>query len=328
MSKKEFKIISTLGPKSLTDAFIKKCDDIRQLHFRLNGSHLSAEEINYFVKFVKGKLPGRTIDFYLDLQGNKLRIGDLPKTLILAPMQMVELRSGEKAEFPQIPLPVPQIFENAESGDVLLLQDATVKLEIINAEPEKITARVLEGRELRSHCGISLRTKAIPGGADDAKKHRQISVAKQLQISHLAMSYVFDAGEINKLRNECSNMDYHPVIIAKIEHPRALTNPVEICRASDEIWFCRGDLGSFIPLRELGYWQQKTVQIAKNLGKAVVIAGQVFHHLTAHSQPTRSEVVHFYDIQKQGASGIVLSDETAIGIDPVNVIKSIHPLLL
>ncbi len=328
MSKKEFKIISTLGPKSLTDAFIKKCDDIRQLHFRLNGSHLSAEEINYFVKFVKGKLPGRTINFYLDLQGNKLRIGDLPETLILAPTQMVELRPGEKAEFPQIPLPVPQIFENAEPGDVLLLQDATVKLEISETAPDRIMARVLEGKRLRSHCGISLQSKNFFRNADDTKSRSQIGAAKQLQLSHLAMSYVFDAGEIDKLRKTCSNMDYHPAIIAKIEHPRALANLEEICRASDEIWFCRGDLGSLIPLRELGRWQEKTVQAAKSPGKAVIIAGQVFHHLTEHGQPTRSEVVHFYDIQKQDAGGIVLSDETAVGIDPVNAIENVHSLLL
>ncbi|MCW3136747.1 MAG: pyruvate kinase, partial [Canidatus Methanoxibalbensis ujae] len=86
-------------------------------------------------------------------------------------------------------------------------------------------------------------------------------------------------------------------------------------------------LGTMISPKKLGYWQDKTVEIAKRLKKPILIAGQVFHHLTRNRQPTRSEVVHFYYLRKHKVDGIVLSDETAIGIDPVNALREVFALL-
>jgi pyruvate kinase len=77
----------------------------------------------------------------------------------------------------------------------------------------------------------------------------------------------------------------------------------------------------------LGYWQAFTIKMATKREKPVMVAGQVFHHLTEHAQPTRSEVVHFWTLREQGVSGIVLSDETAIGKNPARALAEIFKLL-
>jgi len=321
-----FKIVSTLGRASINQEFLNLCATVSQANFRLNGSHLSISEMQKYTRILQKYTSSVKAEVYLDLQGNKLRIGKLKNHLQLIPEKMVKLKPGSYSSIGHIPIPHPEIFQQAVTGDILHLQDAEIKLEIAEINSKSILVRILEGGWLRSKAGINFPERQISLIPQSTIPGKQLKLSQILGIQNLALSYVKSELDIQELKNLCRNLGYSPKITAKIEHPESLKNLEKICKTADEIWFCRGDLGSLIPWKELGYWQGYSIEMAKNSGKPIMIAGQVFQHLTEHSQPTRSEVVHFYTLQKLGVDGIVLSDETAIGKNPAAALKEIIKL--
>ncbi len=321
------KVISTLGPACLTGRFIELCFQHRQPYFRLNGSHLGPWELQTNLEFIKEQSAGQSAVIYLDLQGEKKRIGKLAAPLSLSAGQEVTCVQATETNEQQIPISQPELFHAIQSGDRLVFQDAALSMIALRVSQVEITLRVEAAGELRSNCGILIEGRPTAGTEFPAPQKDQIRLAAEAGIDFLALSYLREEAAIKHLRNECDKMAYHPKIAAKIERPEALSNLQKIAEAADELWFCRGDLGTFIPLRELGVWQDRAIAAAKLVSKPVIIAGQVFQHLADHSQPTRSEVVHFHYIKREGAEGIVLSDETAIGIDPGKAVAAIFSLL-
>jgi pyruvate kinase len=108
-------------------------------------------------------------------------------------------------------------------------------------------------------------------------------------------------------------------VVAKVERLEAVGALAEIAGRVDAVWVCRGDLGE-----QLG--PGALARFVGGLSPArlpcpVFMAGQVLEHLTEHAEPTRSEVCHLYDLWQRGYAGIVLSDETAIGRDPVHAVE-------
>ena len=113
-------------------------------------------------------------------------------------------------------------------------------------------------------------------------------------------------------------------LTAKIERPEAFSFLNNIAKNFDSIWLCRGDLAAQAGIKRLGYLQDQFIQTLSSKNNHLYLAGQVMEHLTHFKSPTRSEVVHLYHTINQGYQGIVLSDETAIGIDPFNAVKTTH----
>ncbi len=326
-STNSFKIISTLGNSSLHREFLKYCEKISQLNFRLNGSHLSALEIQKYTEIIQQVVPTKKTQIYLDLQGNKFRIGHLRKVLKLVAGELIRLTLSERASSKDIPITDPDLIQNVAKGEYIFLQDATIQLQVESKESDGILARIIRGGQLRSKAGIHFPAKEAFSQKATPMQIAQIQQAHSSGIQHLALSYVKHPAELQDLKNICQDFGYHPRLIAKIEHPVSLQNLAALAAQADEIWYCRGDLGMFIPLKDLSYWQSVTINTTKEAGKPILIAGQVFHHLTEHSLPTRSEVVHFSMIREQGIDGIVLSDETAIGANPIRALSEIIDLL-
>lgn len=325
--KSSFKIISTLGPASRNRRFLAACREISQLHFRLNGSHLPPEELPRLISQVRDHPGGSESLFYLDLQGNKVRIGPLPEPMTLPEGGKCQLVPGGPGRPLAIPLPDKHFFDLIAPDTVLYLQDGSIILKTIDRDRNTIHARVLQGGVLRSRAGIQMAGMGLYDDGLPPSQKEQIKIAAQLDIPFLALSFVQNSRQIRNLRDFCREIDYTPGIIAKIELPEALQQHEEIIRHSDEVWFCRGDLGSLIPLKELGFWQDVIIGRAALAQRPVIIAGQLFHHMTRQPQPTRSEVVHFYHLRRQGADGIVLSDETAIGKSPETTVRTVAALI-
>ncbi|GAB4369374.1 MAG: hypothetical protein Kow0042_11050 [Calditrichia bacterium] len=323
------KIISTLGPISLSTEFLNVCREVKQFYLRINGSHLSPPELERYLAFIHRHfalhLPPM---IYLDLQGNKLRIGELPQSEEFVHHSLIEIVQASSSDNSGIlPIPYREIFFMAERGDLLIFQDGAVKMEIVEISDRRLRARVVVGGKLRSRCGVHLHNKPVSSLALTPEQILQIEIARNHLVSHLALSHTHTPADLYRLKNLCTEKNYYPRIVAKIESREALGQLEEITGVADELWFCRGDLGSKISLRELGAWQDKSIECARLQGKPIIIAGEVFQSLSQNRHPFRSEVVHFYHLQKQGVDGIVLSDETALGSDPLNALKQVVALL-
>jgi pyruvate kinase len=327
MNRKNFKLIITLGPASLNIDFLTYCQKYNQNDFRLNCSHLTLSETTDKIDYIRKILKSEQSNIYLDLKGQKQRIGELPEPFKLEPGQQIHIIPSKQARNDTIPLPDVEMFNILEANDIILLKDGSIRLEVQEKLNEMIFAKVIQGGVLTSHAGIIVQDKEIPDQAILSSESGYLDLAKKKNIMNIALSYVTKAQEITLIRNYCQQNNYSPRLTAKIERPEALQNIKHICDAADEIWYCRGDLGTFIPFNQLAFWQEEVIRQAKSLKKQVLIAGQVFQYLTHFPEPTRSEIIHFSSLLKMGVDGIVLSDETAIGQNPETAVRQTQSLI-
>lgn len=225
----------------------------------------------------------------------------------------------------------------------------------INKKPPKnnqawLKASVLSNGPLSSRKGINRKQHPVPFHEINDKDREMISVLNKYDFTSIAISFIVDGSEIALVR-ELS----HKKIAAKIERPESFQHLQTIAENSHEVWLCRGDLGA-----QAGLWEMARLQIKfeefiktwndksqpdpnnKNKGKLTsstnggltkkggltdfYLAGQVFEHMTKSAEPTRSEVSHFYNSSLVGYKGIVLSDETAVGENPVATLNFIRNL--
>jgi len=203
----------------------------------------------------------------------------------------------------------------------LTLDDARIELEVREVGGDRLRARVVRNGSLTAHKGVNRPEHPIPYRALRDRDRAVIERASCYPFCQLALSFVVDGAEAALLREVT---DAH--LVAKLERTEALQHTEAIARTFDELWFCRGDLGSQAGLAALGPLQRRFAEALPRLSVPALLAGQVLEHMSGGHAPTRSEVVHLYDAACAGWAGVVLSDETAIGRDPVAVARWLSSL--
>ncbi len=332
-----YDIIATLGPASAAPADALRLSQSGANRFRINTSHLDVEETVTWVEQLrftcdKTESVSGAPEVVLDLQGSKWRLG-VCEPQVLAEGATVALWDCSVAALPGattatptdlaratgsavhwLPVPHNDFFRAAEHcRGTVRLNDGRVELQIERSDAGALYCHVVTSGEIGARKGLSL-----PGcefrreGLSD--KDQEI-VRRTSQIPHVsyALSYLRDAYELRLLKRETAGFGR---IIAKIERPEAVRDIAAIDEECDEVWICRGDLGAEVGLAAMAATVHELTQHLGSLKRPTVLAGQVLEHMTTHPEPTRSEVCHLYDALTAGYSGIVLSDETAIGTHP------------
>jgi pyruvate kinase len=306
----------TLGPsseeKAILTRLLKTADS-----FRLNASHLNADSLGRWLTRLQEVFQEERheIPVVLDLQGAKMRCGDYPATE--SPPEKLRLTlSAEASQDPSVlPVPEPLLFEHCQVGEILTLNDNKVEVRVEAKEPGTLHTRVLRPGPLSSFKGVNRPGHPFPVGPLRTWDRSAIEITKAFSFVHFAYSFVLDGSVAQVLRKVTSRR-----LVAKIERPESFPHLTSIDAAFDEIWLCRGDLGAQAGLTALGPLQQEFTATLPKLSSPCILAGQVLEHMTHFPQPTRSEVVHLHDVRQAGWQGIVLSDETAIGKNPVAVV--------
>ncbi|MGE5683380.1 MAG: pyruvate kinase [Bacillota bacterium] len=313
----DYLITATLGPASLSETVWSEMLLIGVDAFRLNTSHLSVEEVLSWVdRLNRFYLSGeKKVPVILDLQGSKWRLGEFASR---------ELTDGEtiSLDFSRSPdnensLPVPHMdfFKAADlSGDQIILNDAKIVLSVIERSEKNIKAKVLKGGIISSKKGITYNSS---GFRKEHLSEKDLDIVRQFRhydFIRYAISYIKDAEEMALYRSQIGKDAY---LIAKLERGSATNGVIEIARYSDELWVCRGDLGAELGLKEMAVAVDKISEKLPLINLPVIMAGQVLEHMTQQSTPTRSEICYIYDSLKKGYKGFVLSDECAIGINPL-----------
>jgi pyruvate kinase len=316
------RVVMTLGPASAEPSTIERLARTAD-RFRLNASHVLAKELvgwlEKLARIYEDMLEHRPV--VIDLQGAKMRIGQVPTISELPPAVRLVHHSRKSSTAAIITVPHLELFEQVREGEELSLNDGKVRLRVERVATDEIQARVIKNGPLSSFKGINRvdhpvkRQEMSPGDLE------AIAAADAYPFVQYAFSFVH-AGEDAALMR--TKTDRH--LIAKIERPEALPNLRSIDASFDELWLCRGDLGVQAGLAQLGRLQGAFSREMKAFCHPAYLAGQVLEHMTRFGEPTRSEVVHLYDVEQSGWQGIVLSDETAVGKDPVAVAELIDLL--
>jgi pyruvate kinase len=313
----EYEIIATLGPSSDRPGIWQNMINAGVSAFRLNTSHLSLDQLklwveNFGVFYRSARLEHPLV---LDLQGSKWRLGKF-SPFVLSKDQEIRLILAATSD-KQLELPVPHLdfFEAASSSSKeILLNDAKVRLEVLDAQARTIQARVTQEGLVSSAKGITYLASDYRKEELNEKDRAILEQTGGLDYVRYAVSYVRDATEMANFKSLAGNSKY---LIAKLERQTAVEQANRIAEHSDELWLCRGDLGAELGLKSMAssvYHFSKTV---RNLHIPVMIAGQVLEHMSVEATPTRSEVCYIHDALQKGYQGFVLSDETAVGQFPV-----------
>lgn len=327
-----YQIVVTLGPETNREDMWRMLLEAGATAFRLNTSHFDLEELeawlvriaHFSADLADRKLADR-LPVILDLQASKWRIGAVEEAE-LAPGQSVELVVGaDPAEDTGVSgslllsIPHPDFFEAARSSSgEIAVNDARVLLQIESIGEQRITARVVQGGEVRTGKGITIVGSRYRNEELNDKDRRVVELSRSYPWLRYALSYVKDAGE---MRNYKALFDPSIYLVAKLERVSAVRQAEQIARAADELWLCRGDLGAEMGARAMAEEVFHFSKIVERIPKPVFLAGQVLEHMTEHPTPTRSEISCLYDALQRGFRGVVLSDETAIGAHPVETCR-------
>jgi len=309
-------LVVTLGPASIgREAELARAGATQ---FRVNASHLSTGDLQEYIQRAQRNAPG--VSIVVDLQGAKMRLGDFePRPVTQA--EQLRLVLAASSSTPEVPLPHPAAFRSLERGDTISIDDGRIQGIVRDVEPERITCELQNSGLLQPRKGFNRADHPLMLDELTPKDLHLARAAANAGCCAFALSFVADGRECGWLRQELRGVE----VVAKIERRDALPRLSQIAAAADALWICRGDLGAQLGFTALG----RAVAAVKpgELEVPVWMAGQVLEHLTAHREVTRSEICHVHDLLARRYVGIVLSDETAVGIDPVNAVRIARTLL-
>ena len=315
---KHRKIIATVGPTSFNENTIKKMDEAGVDVFRINMSHTNMEDIEVSLKKLL-TLTNKTV--CVDTEGAQLRTGILPSvSLEIKAGQVIELVSvnNENISPDQIVLSLDKPGELLKEGDLLKIDFNAIVVQVINIKSESsILARVIRGGQVLSNKGIGLdRQVKLPVFSN--KDLKAFEIAKRYGVKTIALSYTSSGADVIQLRKI---FDYEIRVICKIESKVGIRNLDSICRECDEILVDRGDLSREIPLEKIIFAQTYIMKKVQDLNKLVYIATNLMENMIENSKPTRAEIHDIISTLEQGADGVVLAAETAIGKYPVEAVR-------
>jgi pyruvate kinase len=322
------RIVATLGPATdrpgvLRDVIVAGTDVVR-----LNASHgTHAEHLARLtaVRAIAQEL-GRNIGVLLDLQGPKIRVGQLPVAGVLLregePFTLTN-RSGAAgsslATVDYEPLP-----REVSAGNRLFLDDGNIALCVQRTDGRDIVCQVERGGVLTSHKGINAPGAALTAEALTEKDREDAAFGVANGVDFIALSFVRRAADVLALREVSGDA----AIVAKIERPEALRDIDAILDAADAIMVARGDLGVEIPLEEVPAVQRTLLHAANGAVKPAITATQMLESMVTHPRPTRAEATDVHVAVTQLTDAVMLSAETAVGAYPADAVRAMAKIAL
>jgi len=327
---RQTKIVATLGPASsspeVLEAMLRAGVDV----VRLNFSHGSAADHiarAALVRETAGRI-GRSVAVMADLQGPKIRVGkfDGGRTQ-LTPGQAFVLDGGrdQAGDNAGVGLDYKALPRDVRPGDVLLLNDGLLVLDVTDVRGEQVHTKVRIGGELSNNKGINKQGGGLTAPALTGKDMEDIKTAMSFQCEYLAVSFPKNATDMEMAR-QLANVagepwQHKPGLIAKIERSEAIPQLEAILRASDGIMVARGDLAVEVGNAAVPALQKRMIKLARELDKVAITATQMMESMIQAPVPTRAEVSDVANAVLDGTDAVMLSAETAAGKYPVETIQ-------
>jgi pyruvate kinase len=328
------KIVATLGPATDDPQVLRDIVRAGVDVVRLNFSHGKAADHARRVALVREAAAevGRYIGVLGDLQGPKIRIDRFAagKAQLAdgAPFALDASLGVDAGTEDAVGVAYKRLPNDVHVGDVLLLNDGQISLQVERIEGPRIETRVLVGGELGNNKGINRQGGGLSAGALTPKDREDIVTAASLQVDYLAVSFARDAADMNEARTLAREAGGHALLVAKIERAEAIENLVAVTRASDAVMVARGDLGVEMGYAELAGLQKQIIQEARQQNRVVITATQMMESMIVNTIPTRAEVSDVANAVMDGTDAVMLSAETASGKHPTKVIEAMAQIII
>jgi pyruvate kinase len=316
------KIVATIGPATSSRDMLRTLMDVGMDGARLNfshGEHAQHAEVAKNVRELQ-KETGRPVALIADLQGPKLRIGELDETRVLETGDQVVVVGAPAARNGDLPVAPAVIGEVLQPGHEVLIADGQVRLRVEEVAEGRARCAVLLGGPVSTHKGVNLPGVPVPIPSLTRKDIGDLEFALSLGVDFVALSFVRSAADVRDLRALIESAGSHAHVIAKIEKAEAVAALDEIVAETDSLMVARGDLGVEIGPAEVPLLQKRIILKALMRGKTVITATQMLESMVHDAEPSRAEASDVANAVLDGSSALMLSEETAIGDYPVEAV--------
>lgn len=322
---KKTKIVCTIGPVTEEKHRLVDLVNAGMNVMRLNFSHGDFAEHQKRVDNIREamKETGKRVAILQDLCGPKIRIGTFKdkmitlhegKTFTLTTDEMEGTEEKVHVNYPQLP-------KEVKPGTIIMLQDGTKRLEVVEVKGNDIICKVMIGGKLSGRKGVNVPGANLSISALTEKDKEDVKFGIKNKVDFVALSFVRRASDIADLRKILDEAKSDAQIIAKIETPEALGCIDDIIAASDGIMVARGDLAIEIPAEEVPLMQKIIINKCNAVGKPVITATQMLESMIKNPVPTRAEVSDIANAIIDGTDAIMLSEETTLGDFPIEAVK-------
>src|ERR1700712_2765539 len=315
------KIVCTMGPATSSEEGIAALLDAGMNVARMNFSHgdyADHEGISHRLR-AAAKSADKALAILADLQGPKIRLGrftDGPHDWNTGDQVTITVDDivGTRE---RVSTTYAGLAQDARPGDRLLIDDGKVGLVVTQVTGNDVQCAVTEGGPVSNNKGISLPGMNVSVPAMSEKDISDLKFALSLGVDFIALSFVRSPADVDLVHAVMDEVGTTRLpVIAKLEKPEAVANLEAIVLAFDGIMVARGDLGVELPLEQVPLVQKRTVQIARENAKPVIVATQMLESMIEHSRPTRAEASDVANAVLDGADAVMLSGETSVGKYP------------
>jgi pyruvate kinase len=324
------KIVATIGPASSTAEGIGALLEAGMDGARLNMSHGTREDHAQHARHVREaeEAAGRAVALIADLQGPKLRVGELTEPVELARGEHVVVAGEDSARDGDIPVSPSVLGSVLAPGKDVLIDDGHVRLAVTAVEQGRARCEVVVGGTITSHKGVNLPGVALPIPSLTRKDLDDLNFALDLGVDFVALSFVRSGADVRALRTLIEAAGSPAYVIAKIEKAEAVAALDDILDESHAVMVARGDLGVEIGAADVPLLQKRIIHKALERGKPVITATQMLESMLHSPEPTRAEASDVANAILDGTSAVMLSGETAMGEYPVESVKVMDKIAL
>ena len=323
------KIVATIGPASESEpmlrALINAGVDVTRLGLA-HGTIDDALERYHRIRRVAEE-EGKHVGILVDLPGPKVRAASFGDSAVDLPDgHIIRLTVGhDRSTADVIEVEYDSLLDDIQIGDRLVLGDGKVQLDVREKQADKLVAEIISGGEVSGRPGVHIPSDRLSISTPTSDDLRAIDAFVDVGVDMIALSFVRSAHDVRRVGTEIYPRG--PLVIAKIETRAAVQNLAGIIDAAGAIMVARGDLGNECTIEELPYLQKQIIRDCIAGGRPVITATQMLESMIESAAPTRAEASDVANAVWDGSSAVMLSAETAIGVDPVNVVRTMHRIV-
>ena len=325
------KIVATLGPASWHKEVMVEMIRAGVNVFRVNFSHGDHDTHRRTIKLVKeiNEEYNFKTAVLADLQGPKLRIGDVEEGVIIYEGDTLTFTTEKLVgDAVRVYINYKQFPSDVKTGEHILLDDGKLICEVLETHGKNtVITKVVQGGPLKSKKGVNLPNTKVSLPCLTKKDLEDVVVAMEEDVEWIGLSFVRDVKDVAELRKIIEDFGSSAKIVSKIEKPEAVVDIDNIIHATDAIMVARGDLGVEIPYSSVPMVQKMIVQKCHIKAKPVIIATQMMETMIDNQSPTRAEVNDVANSVCDGADAVMLSGESSVGKYPIKVVETMASIV-
>jgi len=327
---KRTKIVATLGPATDSPEAVRELIKAGANVFRLNTSHGTMDYHREKIRMIKETAAqmGVCAATLVDLQGPKIRIGNLEKEILLQNGDRIVFEHSTEQKEGIIPVDYEGISKDVSKGSRVLIDDGKLEVRVDKVEDGKVFATVINGGVLKSRKGLNIPGSTASLAAVTPKDVEFIKFATEERADLIALSFVRKKEDVLLAKKYINDFNSTIPVVSKLEKPDAITNLKDIVSVSDAVMVARGDLGIELSPVEVPICQKLIIEEASKQRKPVIVATQMLESMINEPIPTRAEASDVANAILDGADAVMLSGETSVGKFAIEAVKMMSKIAM